>query len=74
MDGNLARNHSSDDQLAGHRGRTRPQFNVIASNRQNSTPGQPLPAASTGEHEIFVDAGLWVIFNRRLLAAIIRKP
>lgn len=74
MDGNLARNHSSEDDTPDFRSRSRRHLSVVPSSRQNSTPQGYQPQSEySGEDEIVVDAGIWVVFNRRLLNLIKRK-
>lgn len=74
MASNLARNPSADDDTPDGRGRFRRHLSVVPSNRQNSMPQGYQPHSEYGgEEEIIVDAGIWVVFNRRLLSLIKRK-
>lgn len=74
MASNLAHQQSSDDDSSDFRNRPRRHLTVVPSARQNSTPQGYQPHSEYGgEDEIIVDAGIWVVFNRRLLSLIKRR-
>lgn len=74
MSGTLARHPSPADDAPDPQQRPRRHLNVLPSSRQNSIPQgyNPHPEYG-GEEEIIVEAGIWVVFNRRILSWIKRK-
>lgn len=74
MSNNVARQElPEEDEFQSHH-RSRRQLSVVPTNRQNSIPqGYDPRPDDAGEEEIVIEAGLWVLFNRRILSWIKRK-
>lgn len=74
MPGNLAHSSHDEDDTPNNQQRPRRHLNIVPPSRQNSIPQGYVPRADHHtEEEIVVDAGIWIVFNRRILSWIQRK-
>jgi hypothetical protein len=74
MADNLARYELPEDDHFNSRQRSHRHLSVVPHNRQNSVlQGYHPRPEDSGEEEIIIEVGLWVVFNRRILSWIKRK-